>query len=66
VGTVALMTIERDDYLTPSQAGKRMGVSAQTVRRWIDQGRIAAIQTPGGRYLIHKTDAVIRQVRPSR
>lgn len=59
--TVGHMTIERDNYLTPSQAGARMGVSGQTIRRWIKEKRIPAVLTLGGRYLIHKDDAVLRR-----
>ena len=58
------MTIRREDYLTPNEAGKRMGVSGQTVRRWVTQGLVPAIRMPAGRFLIHKDDAVIRD-RPS-
>lgn len=56
------MTIKRDDYLTPNEAGDRMGVSGQTVRRWAAGGLIPAIRTPSGRYLIHKRDAVATAV----
>lgn len=58
------MTIKREDYLTPNEAGDRMGVSGQTVRRWAEQGRLPAAKTPGGRYLIHRDDAVIERVNP--
>lgn len=37
------------EYVSPSQAGRRLGVSAQRVRQLIDAGRLSAVVTPLGR-----------------
>jgi len=38
--------------LTPEDVGERLGVSAQTVRRWIADGRVEAFRLPSGQYRI--------------
>jgi excisionase family DNA binding protein len=35
--------------LTPAEAGERLGVSSETVRRWIRAGLIGAVIYPSGR-----------------
>jgi molybdopterin-binding protein len=52
---------------TPTQVGELLGVSADTVRRWCDEGRLAASRSSGGhrqvsgrelaRYLSEQTKA---------
>lgn len=37
-----------DDWLTLSEASRLLGVSAATIRRWSDAGRLRAFTTPGG------------------
>jgi predicted site-specific integrase-resolvase len=37
------------DFVAPSEAGRRLGVSAQRVRQLIDEGRLTAVVTPLGR-----------------
>lgn len=51
-------TRERADvrYLTTGQAGRRWGVTSETVREWIRQGRVPAVITPGGYYRIAEDD----------
>lgn len=44
------------DYVTPAHAAKIAGVSGETVRNHIKQGKIPAVRTHGGRFLIHKDD----------
>lgn len=36
------------DWLTIPQASARLGISAQTLRQWADEGRIPSFRTPGG------------------
>jgi excisionase family DNA binding protein len=37
-----------EQWLTLEQASRRLGVHASTLRRWVDQGDITALRTPGG------------------
>lgn len=41
-------------WLTVGEACRYLGVSQPTLRKWTDEGRIAAFRTPGGhrRYLV--------------
>jgi excisionase family DNA binding protein len=48
------MPIDREQYLTPAEVGKALAVSANTVRRWARQGRVKAVQLPGGTWIIHR------------
>ena len=48
------MPIDRDQYLTPAEVSKALAVSADTIRRWARQGRIDAVQLPGGTWIIHR------------
>ncbi|WP_296178967.1 helix-turn-helix domain-containing protein [uncultured Mobiluncus sp.] len=40
------------ELVSTVRAAKMLGMSAQTVRRWIQDGALAHIVTPGGRYFI--------------
>ena len=39
-------------YITTGQAGRAFGVTAGAVKKWIRQGKIRAIRTPGGHFRI--------------
>jgi excisionase family DNA binding protein len=41
-------TAEREPTLTLAAACDALGVSASTLRRWVESGRIKALRTPGG------------------
>ena len=47
---------ETSEFVTVSQAVEILGAKLRTFREWVYQGRIAAIRTPGGRYLLHRAD----------
>ncbi len=34
--------------VSPRQAASALGVSESSIKRWVDQGRLAAVKTPGG------------------
>ena len=36
------------DWLNVTEAGREAGVSADTIRRWCDQGRLPSVRTDGG------------------
>ena len=36
------------DWLTLGQAAQFLGVAQSTIRKWSDQGRVPAFNTPGG------------------
>lgn len=66
----ALLEVAREealptlDLLTSTQAGNLLGVSGQTVKNWVRQGRIAAYRV-GGRIMVPK-EAVAAYVRRAR
>jgi len=47
---------ETSEFVTISQAAEILGAKHRTFREWVYQGRIAAIRTPGGRYLLRRAD----------
>ena len=46
-----------DPFLSPSEVGRWLAVSAQTVRTWIGQGLLPAARTPSGRFKVRMSDA---------
>ena len=50
------MSLSPDDLLTPKEVGVITRKSAATVRLWIAEGKIAAVQI-GGRYFVKRADA---------
>lgn len=51
----------KDNTITTAQAAKRLGVSAQTVQKWVDAGHLPAWKTIGGHRRLDAT-AVERMV----
>ena len=45
----------RKRYYTPSEVAERVGVSRQTVIKWIERGELEAELTPGGHHRIPAT-----------
>ena len=39
-------------YYTPAEVAKRVGVSRQTIVKWIERGELEAEMTPGGHHRI--------------
>jgi len=44
------------DWLTLGQAARFLGVAQSTIRKWSDEGRIAAFYTPGGHRRFRRAD----------
>ena len=51
------------EFVTVSQAVELLGAKLRTFREWVYQGRIPAIKTPGGRFLLRRAD--VEEVRSS-
>ena len=64
----------RKRYYTPSEVAERVGVSRQTVVKWIERGELDAELTPGGHHRIpasvfqagRRSDRVDVKLVPSR
>lgn len=59
-------TTKDSTYLTPAQAAKRLGVSARTLWRYQEAGRIEPVRLPSGhrRFRVEDVDALAPQGSP--
>ena len=46
----------KNNLVSVSQAAKQFDVTNQTIRQWIKDGYMAAIQLPNGRYKINQSE----------
>lgn len=53
------------DYMTTGEASRYLGVSAETVRRWVDSGQLAAVRTASGRRLVLRASVATMTPRPA-
>ena len=53
-----------EKFLTPAEVGRVLGVTGWTVRQYIQAGRLPAVRTVTGRYLIREDDARSIDPRP--
>lgn len=42
------------EYVTPGEAAQRLGVTRDTIRRYVDAGKLDGIKTPGGQRRIDR------------
>jgi excisionase family DNA binding protein len=42
------------EYVTPAEAAQRLGVTRDTIRRYVDAGKLDGIKTPGGQRRIDR------------
>jgi excisionase family DNA binding protein len=59
--------VRRADRLIPiGEAARLLGYSADTLRRWHDEGHMPAVITPGGQWSTYQSfiDAVLASARP--
>ncbi len=52
------MKIVADQLLTSSEVGQLLQVNPSSVKKWVDDGRLAAFRTPGGHRRIRAADLV--------
>jgi excisionase family DNA binding protein len=58
--------ILQDEWLSPSQAANRLGLSVQRVRQLVDCGRLGHIATPLGRLVAAEDVARVARERAER
>ena len=47
--------MKQQEYYKLHEAAKEVGVSKDTMRRWIRAEKVDSVKTPGGHYRIHKS-----------
>jgi diguanylate cyclase (GGDEF)-like protein/excisionase family DNA binding protein len=58
ISTFVIAPTSSSEWLRMEQAAELLGVSAGTVRRWADSGRLACRRTPGGQRRFRRDDLV--------
>jgi excisionase family DNA binding protein len=59
--------VTQDILMTPSEAAALLGVSADTVRNYSDEGKLPTLRTVTGRRLFRRSDVKkLREVRRKR
>jgi excisionase family DNA binding protein len=51
-------TRQGDRWLKPSEAGKILNCSGETVKNWMKNGKIQGVQLPSGRWLLRESDVL--------
>jgi len=46
------MSLVSETFLTPAEAGERLGISGRTIRRWVEAGHISGVILPSGMYRV--------------
>ena len=59
-----MVNVERNIFLTVTQAAQKMGVSRQTIYSWINNEQIKTIRTPGGRLRIPEDQLMVIEEQP--
>ena len=61
------MTNEQTQFIVVAEAARTLSVDESTIRRWIHQGDLPAIQLPGGQYRIKRSvvENMLRSGEPS-
>lgn len=52
-----------EEHLSPARCAKRLGVSVQSIRRWIANGELHPVYRPGGKMIIIPASAAERMLK---